>query len=293
MRAMAGREGKRKTPPRRSTSFRTIALITLLPIAGLVAYLGWRFFREHVPMPAAKPEMAAVVTKPAVAPPPRRKHRRDIVLILDDVGFDHQPVDGAMRIDPNINFAVVPNGHSTREAAETLHAHGFEVLCHLPMEPHDYPRRSAGPGAVMTSMSDGEIAAATLANVRAVPFARGVNNHMGSRATADRRVMTDVLGALPKGMYFVDSRTTSDSVAESLAKSMRIPTTARNVFLDNVQNEAAIRHQLAQLTALADERGVAVAIGHMYPVTVKVLSEDAPKLRASGFRFVRASTAVN
>jgi len=293
MNAMAGREGRRKTPPRRSTSFHTIALLTLLPIAGLILYIGWRFFREHLPTRAEKPEIAAVVTKPVPSPLPPKKHRRDIVLILDDVGFDRQPVDGAMRIDPNINFAVVPNGHSTREAAETLHAHGFEVLCHLPMEPHDYPRRSAGPGAVMTSMSDGEIAAATVANVRAVPFARGVNNHMGSRATADRRVMTDVLGALPKGMYFIDSRTTSDSVAESMAKSMRIPTTARNVFLDNVQNESAIRRQLAELTALANERGVAVGIGHIYPVTVKVLTEDAPKLRASGFRFVRASAAVN
>ena len=292
MEAMAGREGRRKTPPRRSTSFRTIALLTLLPVSGLILYLGWRFFREHLAAPAEKPQVAAVVSQPVVRMPPK-KHRGDIVLILDDVGFDRQPVDGAMRIDPNINFAVVPNGHSTRADAETLHAHGFEVLCHLPMEPDDYPRRSAGPGAVMTSMSDGEIAAATVANVRAVPFARGVNNHMGSRATADRRVMTDVLGALPKGMYFIDSRTTSQSVAEGIAKSMGIPTNARNVFLDNVQSEAAIRHQLAELTALANEHGVAVAIGHMYPVTVKVLTEDAPKLRGSGFRFVRASTAVH
>jgi polysaccharide deacetylase 2 family uncharacterized protein YibQ len=289
---MAGREGRRKTPPRRSTSFHTIVLLTLLPIGGLLLHLGWRFFREHAPAPVQTPVTASVITRKPPAPR-TTKHRGDIVLILDDVGFDHQPVDGAMRIDPNINFAVVPNGHSTREDAETLHAHGFEVLCHLPMEPHDFPHQSAGPGAVMTSMSDGEIAAATIASVRAVPFARGVNNHMGSRATADRRVMTDVLGALPKGMYFIDSRTTSDSVAEAVAKSMRIPTTARNVFLDNVQQEAAIRQQLAQLTALARERGIAVGIGHIYPITVKVLTEDAPKLRASGFRFVRASTAVN
>ena len=293
---MVGREGRRKTPPRRSTSFHTVVLLTFLPIAGLLSFLAWRFFREHVRVRVPKTtEIASVVTpKPPVPQhPPQSKHHGDIVLILDDVGFDHQPVDGAMRIDPNINFAVVPNGHSTHEDAETLHAHGFEVLCHLPMEPHDYPHRSAGPGAVMTSMSDDEIAAATIANVRAVPFARGVNNHMGSRATADRRVMKDVLTALPKGMYFIDSRTTGDSVAEAVAKSMRIPTTARNVFLDNVQEETAIRRQLAQLTSLARERGLAVGIGHIYPVTVRVLTEDAPKLRASGFRFVRASTAVN
>ena len=291
---MAGREGRRKTPPRRSTSFHSIVLLMLLPLAALFLYLGWRFFRDHAPQRAPKPELASTLpAKPRKTPLPAKKHHGDIVLILDDVGFDHQPIEGAMRIDPDINFAVVPNGHSTREDAETLHAHGFEVLCHLPMEPDDYPRRSAGPGAVMTSMSDREIATATLSNVRAVPFARGVNNHMGSRATADRRVMADVLGALPKGMYFIDSRTTGDSVAEQMAKAMHVPTSARNVFLDNEQNETAIRRQLAALTTLASERGLGVAIGHIYPVTVRVLTEDAPKLRAAGFRFVRASSAVN
>jgi hypothetical protein len=173
-----------------------------------------------------------------------------------------------------------------------LHDRGFELLCHLPMEPEGFPRISPGDGAVLTSMSDGEIAQTTRANIEAIRFARGVNNHMGSRATADRRVMTDVLGALPKGMYFIDSRTTGSSLAGSLAKSMRVKTASRNVFLDDAQDAASIRRQLDELTRTAASQGTAVGIGHMYPSTVQVLTEDAPKLRASGFRFVRASQVV-
>jgi polysaccharide deacetylase 2 family uncharacterized protein YibQ len=220
------------------------------------------------------------------------RHRGDIVLILDDVGFDHQPLAEAMTIDPNVNFAVLPNGRRSTEFAATLHGRGFELLCHLPMEPEGFPHISPGDGAVLTTMSDSEITRITRANVDAIPFARGVNNHMGSRATADRRVMTDVLGALPQGMYFIDSKTTGNSVAGPIAHAMRVKTATRSVFLDDAKDMAAIRIQLGELTKAAAERGFAIGIGHMYPSTVQVLTEDAPALRASGFRFRRASAAV-
>jgi hypothetical protein len=104
---------------------------------------------------------------------------------------------------------------------------------------------------------------------------------MGSRATEDRRVMKDVLQALPSGMYFVDSRTTGSSVAAPLARAMGIRSAARNVFLDDVASEPAVRKQLAELARTAAARGVAVGIGHMYPETVRVLVADAPTMRGS------------
>jgi polysaccharide deacetylase 2 family uncharacterized protein YibQ len=220
-------------------------------------------------------------------------HAPEIVLILDDVGFDHQPLASAMQIDPNVNFAVLPNGQRSTEFARELDQHGFEILCHLPMEPLGFPRVSPGPGAVLTSMSDREIATATLANVQAIPQARGVNNHMGSRATTDRRVMNSVMGALPKGMYFIDSRTTGNSLAGKVAHEMNIRTASRNVFLDDVRSEAAIRRQLAELATTAETHGHAVGIGHMFPETVRVLNAEAPLLRGRGFRFVRASSVVD
>lgn len=275
----------------RTSSFRTVALLMLLPVGGLLLFLAWRFVRDVVPHRAAVVEESAIpMRKPAVKSAPRRG---DIVLILDDVGFDRQPLSEAMTIDPKVNFSVLPNARNATTFANTLSARGFEVLCHLPMEPDGFPRVSPGPGAVLTNMSDGEIAAATRANVAAIPHARGVNNHMGSRATADRRVMSAVLGALPHGMYFIDSRTTAASVGETLARQMNVRTAARNVFLDDVQSEDAIRRQLRELERDAAARGVAVGIGHMYPSTIKVLAEEAPKLRASGYRFRRASEVVN
>ncbi len=300
---MAGREGRRKPVPRQS-SFRSVAALMLIPICGFVVFVFYRFVREHVEVSAARANKASMITRlPSrqVAPPATRQpinpatapKAHNIVLIIDDVGFDHQPLDAAMHIDPNLNFSVLPNAQHAHDFAEELHDAGFEVLCHLPMEPVDYPRQSPGKNAVMTTMTDAQIAETTREDIAAVPHAAGVNNHMGSRATSDPRVMRAVLTSLPKGMFFIDSMTTSKSVAERVAREMRVPTAARQVFLDDVQQEDAVRKQLAQLTADAEHRGTAIGIGHMYPVTVRVLTEAAPQLRAKGFRFVRASEAVD
>jgi polysaccharide deacetylase 2 family uncharacterized protein YibQ len=296
---MAGREGRRKPLPRQS-SFRSVAALMLIPVCGFVVFVFYRFVREHVELP--RTNQASMVTRlPSrqVATPATRQPgnpvtpKGQIVLIIDDVGFDHQPLDAAMHIDPNLNFSVLPNAQHAHEFAEELHRAGFEVLCHLPMEPVDYPHQSPGKNAVMTAMTDAQIAETTREDIAAVPHAAGVNNHMGSRATSDPRVMRAVLTSMPKGMFFIDSMTSSRSVAERVAREMRVPTAARQVFLDDVQEEGAVRRQLAQLTADAEHRGVAIGIGHMYPVTVRVLGEAAPELRAKGFRFVRASEAVD
>jgi polysaccharide deacetylase 2 family uncharacterized protein YibQ len=289
--------------PRRS-SFRTVALLMILPVAGLLVFVGYRFLRDRLPQlvraqPTAMHEEASALpivqrkARPAPVLESDGKHRGDIVLILDDVGFDRQPLESAMGIDPNLNFSILPNARQASAFAHRLHGRGFEVLCHLPMEPIGYPRQSPGANAVMTSMSDAEIAKTTRQNVGAVPFAVGMNNHMGSRATTDARVMTEVLSALPKGMFYIDSRTTSGSVGERVARQMKIPTASRNVFLDDVQEEAAIRKQLAELASTAESRGLAVGIGHIYPVTVRVLVAEVPQLRDRGFRLVRASDAVH
>lgn len=283
---MAGREGRRRLTPRQS-SFRTIALLTLIPVFALLGLLIWSFIAQNVRLPMPPPRKATRNTRPA-----QLLRRGKIVLILDDVGFDHQPLHAAMNIDPNINFSVLPNARRAADVANLLHQHGFEVLCHLPMEPEQFPRVSPGTGAVLTSMSDSEIAQTTRANVEAVPYARGVNNHMGSRATADRRVMESVLSALPEGMYFIDSRTTGTSVAVAVARQMSVRTASRNVFLDDVPTDAAVRQQLRELAREAEQHGVAVGIGHMYPATVRVLVADVPALRRQGFLFIRASQAV-
>src|SRR5262249_14042191 len=260
-----------------------------LPVIGLLALLVWSFIALNVRFPIPVGRKSKSVTTAQMTPP---RLRGRIVLILDDVGFDRQPIAEAIRIDPNLNFSVLPNAPHAAEVATLLHRRGFEVLCHLPMEPEQYPRVSPGSGAVLTSMTDDQIARTTVTNVESVPFARGVNNHMGSRATADRRVMTSVLSALPEDMYFIDSRTTPASVAATVAHEMSIRAATRNVFLDDIETDVAVRRQLRDLARESEEPGIAIGIGHMYPVTIRVLTAEVPELRREGFRLIRASQAV-
>jgi uncharacterized protein len=279
-----------------------------IPLAGLAIFFLWQWVNGGVtPKDAARSvretaalQQSTIAPAPRPAEPesalprvkPRQKRARggDIVLIIDDLGFDGQPLDKVMALDPNLNCSILPNGTRATEFAERLHARGFEVLCHLPMQPigHEAPGRNA----ILTSMDDAEIARVTRENVQAIPYARGVNNHMGSLATTDRRVMTIVLGALPAGMYFVDSRTTGGSIAAQVAREMNVRTATRNVFLDDVATETSVRKQLAALAAAAESHGTAVGIGHPHPVTLRVLTEELPGLRERGFRFVRASSVV-
>jgi len=279
-------------------TFRTIAVLTLIPVAALGLLFLWSWLAPSSKPSSNKPrtpitESRITVTRQDALPPVRpRKHRRggDIVLIIDDLGFEGQPLDRVMLLDPNVNCAILPNADKAAQFAEKLHARGFEILCHLPME----PRGSETPGrnAILTSMSDDEIARATRENVGAVPHASGVNNHMGSLATTDRRVMKSVFRALPHGMYFVDSRTIGGSVAADVARELNVRTATRNVFLDDDTNESAVRKQVAALAAAAERNGFAIGIGHPHPATMRVLAEELPELRARGFRLVRASEAV-
>lgn len=271
----------------------------LLPVLSLFVYVVFRAIYPTEEAPGAEP-----LTRRSAPPSPAGRGAAtaaamtapkpvagSIVLIMDDFGFDGQPIERAMRLDPDINFAILPNATRAAYFAQRLHDAGFEILVHLPMEP--LGEASPGRNAILTSMSDEEIARLVEENVRAVPYARGMNNHMGSRATADPRVMSTVLRSLPRGMYFVDSRTGDRSVAEKMAREMSIRTAARHVFLDDVRTPAAVRQQLAVLAEMAGERGYAVGIGHPHQVTLDVLAEEIPRLRERGFRFLRASAIVN
>jgi polysaccharide deacetylase 2 family uncharacterized protein YibQ len=298
-------------------SFRTVLILVAIPLAGMAVFFLWQWWNGGITPRETIQEVrgakAAIVRRPRLEttdadalprvtpkrrrstadrrPPAADSRGGDIVLIIDDLGFEGQPLERMMALDPNINLAILPNGTRAEQFAQLLHARGFEVLCHLPMQPrgHEMPGRNA----ILASMSDDEIASTTRRNIQAVPYARGVNNHMGSLATADRRIMTSVIGALPDGMYFIDSRTGGSSVAATVAREMNVRTASRQVFLDDIATESAVRKQLAELAAAANKRGVAIGIGHPYPVTLRVLADELPELRHRGFRFVRASSVVN
>lgn len=314
--------------PGRRPDFRFIAAAIALPALALLGYFAFRsmaaerafvFTAKRLATarsvavsgqpasPAATAPVKASAVPAAIQVPkgraphsvayvPRATYRvegKRIAIILDDIGYENQPLGKVTAIDPNFSFSIIPGTPRGAEAVSVLSAGGFEILCHLPMEPIDYPRTKPGNGAILVSMSDEEIRSATREQLRGITGARGVNNHMGSRATSDARVMGEVLAALrEEGAYFVDSRTTSRSVGFEMARGLGVPAAARDVFLDDDRSEAAIRRQLEKLAAAADKQGVAVGIGHVYPSTVRVLEQEIPRLRARGFEFVPVSEVV-
>ncbi len=196
-----------------------------------------------------------------------------LVVIIDDLGESlHQATElAALRLP--VTFAVLPQSSKTREVARLAAEKGLDVLLHQPMEPLDYPHRAdPGPGALFVGMPEEQIKAVLDENLSQVPQAIGVNNHMGSRFTADSAGMATVLGELKKrGLFFLDSLTTGNSVVQRQARHVGLTHLRRHIFLDNVQDVQAILFQLRKAERLSLSSGEVIAIGHPYPETLEAL----------------------
>ena len=155
------------------------------------------------------------------------------------------------------------------------------------MEPDGYPGVRPGPGVVLRSDSDERIAEIVAEDLESVPGAVGVNNHMGSAATADPRVMRAVVRILAdRGLFLLDSRTTEASVAHRMAEEISLPAVSRRVFLDSVPKAEAIDRSFRELLSKARKEGSAIAIGHPYPQTMAMLERELPRLEEKGVELV-------
>jgi polysaccharide deacetylase 2 family uncharacterized protein YibQ len=220
------------------------------------------------------------------APAPAEGGR--IALVIDDLGRSVADLDTIEHLDVPVSYAVLPYEEETQEVVAELHRRKAEVLLHLPMEPAN--GEDPGPGALRLGMTPEQLRQLTLAALRAVPGAAGVNNHMGSGLSADERSMKTILGVLSgRGLFFLDSRTSAQSVAYQTAIRAGVPAAERQVFLDSDTQPEAIREQFHRLLGLARTRGAAVAIGHPHPETLAVLAEEVPKAKALGYEFVPVS----
>ena len=214
-------------------------------------------------------------------------------IVIDDLGNELGPAERIASWKAPVAGAVLPGVAYSAAAARALARGGKEVLLHLPMEPAGYPKVRPGPGVILRSQSDAEIVRTLESDLATVPGVVGVNNHMGSAATADPRVMRVVAGVLSdRGLFFLDSRTTDATVAERTAEEASVPAVSRRVFLDDVETEEAVSRQLAELVRRAQEEGSAVAIGHPYPATLTVLEREMPGLAARGVKLVRVGELV-
>ncbi len=215
-----------------------------------------------------------------------------VAIIFDDAGGSLDDVEKIIAIGRPVAVAVLPGLTYSADAARRARAAGLEVLLHLPVEAEDEVK-TLGPGGVTVDMSDAEIRAAVRSGLASVPGAVGVNNHMGSRGTADRRVVRAILEVVrQERLFFIDSRTTRESVVGAVAADLGVRTAVRTVFLDNENEEDAIRSQLRRLIALARERGSAIAIGHAQRLTPGVLAGMLDEFDRAGLAIVPPSTLV-
>ncbi len=215
-----------------------------------------------------------------------------LAIILDDVGYDRAAADAVFGLPFPVTISVIPNLPLSAEVAEEAHLHGDQVLLHLPMEAEAEGAKRE-PVELRVGMKPQQVKQELAGMLETVPHAAGVNNHQGSRATADPALMAALMPALrERGLFFIDSRTTAATVAYDAAKRSGVRSASRKVFLDDVQSRAAILAQLELAARDAQRDGFAIAIGHPHPVTIAALAEGVPRLEARGIRLVFASDVV-
>lgn len=216
-----------------------------------------------------------------------------VAIIIDDIGNNYALDARAVALPGPVTYAFLPDTPYAAELARRAHGAGKEVLLHLPLEAIDHA--PLGPGGLTLDMTRRTFVSTVRADLAAIPDVEGVNNHMGSLLTQHPGDMGWLMTALkhaPMPLFYVDSRTTAQSVAFQIAEEHHLPATWRDVFLDDVQTKAAITHQLARLIAIAKRRGTAVAIGHPYPVTLRILKQRLPKLATEGVELVPVRAVI-
>ena len=228
----------------------------------------------------------------AVHAPKRATAGPKLAIILDDLGSDPEAAQAIFALQEPLTISVLPfHAHST-EIAEEAKKHGIEVMLHLPMQAlgNELPE----PQQLHTGMSQSEVADELSHMLANVPTAAGVNNHEGSLATTDAKLMGELMPLLKqRSLYFVDSRTTAATVAFDVAQQNGLRCGFRNVpFLDDVEEVGAIRKQLELAIRGAEEKGGAIAIGHPHKETLEALRELLPQARERGVLLVFVSDVV-
>jgi len=216
-----------------------------------------------------------------------------IALIIDDIGCSLCRARHFLEFGVPITFSILPRLAKSEELAAEIHALGHEVMLHQPMEPTSADI-DPGPGALYVGDGAQKISKIMEENIAIVPFAEGVNNHMGSKFTACQPAVQDALQVIKEsGLFFVDSLTTNRSEAYKTARELHMPAACRNIFLDNRLEERAILRQLDRLKRIALNFGQAIGIGHPFPETARAiglfLKQDLPK---AGISLVYVSKLV-
>jgi len=217
-----------------------------------------------------------------------------IVLVIDDFGYRNDAIsDGFLNLPIPITCAVLPGHKQSSPVAKKAVSAGKEVIIHMPMQSST---ASLGEDEfkLKVGMTSQEIEWRLNEALKEIPEALGINNHQGSKATADGKVMAVVASVLKnKDKFFLDSRTSSKTVGESTMRSVGVLTARRHVFLDNDLSVEKISNQVDELVRISEKKGMAIGIGHVKGNTLKVLQKKIPLLVEQGFNFKFLSQVVD
>ena len=216
-----------------------------------------------------------------------------IGLIIDDFGYRNDHIsNGFLQLPGKLTYAIIPGHDYSQLFSKKAYDAGYEIIVHLPME-NIGKTYGEEEYVLMSYFQDDEIKNRINKAFDLLPESIGLNNHQGSRGTADSRVMTLVAGVIKeKKKFFIDSRTTNNSLAETTMRKYGVPTNKRDVFLDNELDEEKIKIQLLELADVSEKKGIAIGIGHVKPQTLNVLAKEIPLLQKKGFRFEFVSKLV-
>lgn len=193
-------------------------------------------------------------------------------IIIDDFGGGIGGVEDFLEGDIKITAAVMPFTEKSKEHAKWAHKNGFEVMIHLPMQPKKGKLSWLGPKPITVNLSKKEVKKRVREAIKSVPYAKGLNNHMGSLAIENEEIVRGIVEvAKEKKLYLVDSATSSKSKIPKIAKELGVPYLVRDVFLDDISSSSHVAKQMAFLAQITEENGKGIAIGHV-GITGKVCS---------------------
>lgn len=225
---------------------------------------------------------------------PDTSPRGRLAIIIDDIGYNELGALELKRLEVPVTAAVIPHAPFAYDEARQLHMYGIEQIIHLPMQAANRNDKVDPDQFVLKGADLAAIRRLVQRSRARLPYARGVNNHMGSLVTGDPQTMSRVLSVLKEeGLFFVDSRTSAATVAYSLARKMKVAAAQRDIFLEDITNDHIsyqyARDQVVRGAKLARSRGTAVAIGHPYPTTFKAIRDAVDEVRGMGVVFVPVS----
>jgi hypothetical protein len=216
-----------------------------------------------------------------------------VAIVIDDIGGEDKISQELLRWDLPITFAILPFTPFSKTLAGEAHRRGKEVILHLPMEPRGYPQIRPGEGVLLSEMDEARLLHQLSKDIEAVPYITGVSNHMGSRLMEDSEKMKIIFSELKRrGLFFLDSRTTPQTIGLQVAQSVGLKAMERSVFIDHSSTEEDIKRQLEQLIELSLFKGKAIGIGHPHPSTLKYIKEMIPKMKEKGIEVVPLSEVM-